>query len=58
MDAYMAVSPQGSPIPSTIRQTADEAWQVLRASITEPDSLIEKGWHVHRVVVILSERVT
>lgn len=58
MNAYVAVSPKGAAIPSTIRPTADDAWAALRASITDPDTLIEKGWHVHRVVGIIAERVT
>lgn len=47
--AYICVSPHGSPIPSTIRHTADDSWRVLLASLTDPDILIENGWTVHRV---------
>jgi hypothetical protein len=54
--AYIAVSPRGNPIRSTIRPTPDEAWQELRRSISEPDELIDR-WQIHRVEVTMMERV-
>jgi hypothetical protein len=55
--AYIAVSPRGSLIRSTIRPTPDEAWRELRRSISEPDTLHERGWHIRRVTVTALERV-
>jgi hypothetical protein len=55
MNAYICVSPHDTPILSTIRASADEAWRVLRASITEPDTLIEKGWTVHLCEFVVGE---
>ena len=54
--AYIAVSPHGNPIGSTIRHTPDEAWQELRRSVTKPDELIDAGWHIRRVAVTVMER--
>lgn len=51
--AYICVSPGGNPVPETIRPSADESWRVLRASITEPDTLIDKGWEVHVVSCVV-----
>lgn len=50
--AYICVSPHGSLIRSTIRPDPDEAWRVLRASLTEPDTLIDKGWKVQRLACV------
>ena len=55
--AYVAVSPRGAPIISTIRQTADESWRQLRASLSDPDSLHDAGWHIRIVEVIVGDRV-
>jgi hypothetical protein len=55
MHGHIAVSPRGRMIPSTLRQTADAAWQALREAITEPDSLAENGWKIGRVVCTLVE---
>jgi hypothetical protein len=55
--AYIAMTPHGMAIPSTIRPTADEAWQELRRSVSEPDSLHDKGWHIRRVVVTVGDIV-
>lgn len=57
-NAYICVSPQGHAIPITIRRNADESWRVLRASITEPDTLIDKGWEVHVVSCVVGEVAT
>jgi hypothetical protein len=57
MSAYIAVSPHGNLIHSTIRPTPDEAWQELRRSVTKPDELHDLGWHIRRVEVTLMERV-
>lgn len=55
--AYIAVSPHGKLIPSTIRSTPDVAWQALRDSISEPDTLIDSGWHICRVAGTAMERL-
>jgi hypothetical protein len=55
--AYICVSPHGNLIQSTIRPTQDEAWQELRRSISEPDKLHDRGWHIRRVEVTVMERV-
>jgi hypothetical protein len=44
--AYCAVSPSGWPIATTIASSADVAWRNMRASVTEPDTLTDKGWKV------------
>ena len=54
---YGAATPSGTVIGSTVRQTPDEAWRVLRQSVTEPDTLIDRGWHVRRVTVTVRERI-
>ena len=43
---YCALSPNGQPIKQTVAHTPDEAWQSLRAQITEPDTLHERGWRI------------
>lgn len=53
--AYIACTPNGTGIAATIRPTADEAWRELRASLSEPDTLIDRGWHICRCLVILAE---
>jgi hypothetical protein len=49
VEAFIAVSPRGHRIPSTVRPTADEAWAVLRASVSETDDLHDAGWRIHRL---------
>jgi hypothetical protein len=51
--AYVCMTPHGGLIPSTIRRTEDESWKELRASVTEPDTLIDKGWTVQRLECVL-----
>jgi hypothetical protein len=58
MRFFICVSPSGGPIPATIRSNADESWRVLRASVTEPDTLIDKGWTVHVVTIVVGEVAT
>lgn len=58
LTAYICVSPRGSPIPTTIRNTMDESWNILRSSIMDPDTLIDKGWKLHRVSYVVEEEVT
>lgn len=48
--AYAAVSPRGNVIMKTIAPTADEAWRSLRRQISEPDTLIDRGWRVGRLL--------
>jgi hypothetical protein len=54
---YGAATPSGKVIGSTVRQTPDDAWRALRQSVTEPDALIDRGWHVRRCTVIVRERL-
>lgn len=49
VQAFIAVSPRGHRIPSTIRPNPDDAWAALRASVSDPDSLHEAGWRIHRL---------
>lgn len=57
LPGYVACAPNGTACPSTLRSTPDDAWRALRASITEPDTLIDKGWHICRCLVMLAERL-
>jgi len=52
---YCALAPSGQPIKQTIGQTPDEAWQSLRAQITEPDTLHDRGWRIAMVRCILMD---
>jgi hypothetical protein len=58
ISAFICVSPHGNLIRSTIRPDADESWRVLRESITEPDTLIDKGWTVRRMSCAVGEVVS
>jgi hypothetical protein len=56
--AFICVSPRGNLIRSTIRRDPDEAWRELRASVSEPDTLIDKGWTVRRMTCVVGEVMT
>lgn len=49
--AFCAISPAGALIMATIRADPDDAWRALRAALSEPDTLHEKGWRVARLRV-------
>ena len=57
LPGYVAVTPNGTACPSTLRSTPDDAWRELCVSVVEPDTLIDKGWHVCRCLVMLAERM-
>ncbi len=48
-EAYAAISPRGHVIRTTIRPDADEAWRAMRAAVTEPDALHDRGWGIARL---------
>lgn len=47
--AYCCISPHGAVIRGTLSVTADDSWRKLRAAVSEPDTLIDKGWKVWMV---------
>ena len=49
LTAYCAISPRGQPISATIANDADVAWRIMRGAVSEPDTLIDKGWKVARL---------
>jgi hypothetical protein len=49
-EAYAAISPRGGHvIMATIAPTADAAWARLRKSVSEPDTLYDRGWRTGRL---------
>lgn len=51
--AYICVSPRGAAIRSTIRHDRDASWLVLREAVSEPDTLIARGWTVERLSCVM-----
>ena len=54
---YCAITPSGQPIRAAIGRTPDAAWQSLRAQVTDPDTLHERGWRIALVRCVLMDIV-
>jgi len=55
LSVYCAVTPNGQPIRATIGITPDDAWRKLRAALSEPDTLRDKGWRIGLLRCVLVE---
>lgn len=57
-DIYAAISPHGRVIRQTVSHDPDAAWRSIRASVTDPDSLHDKGWRIARLSCHLEAEVS